>query len=308
MNYTPVRISTLRPDKPLNFGIYIYFKDQHLLYVKSGDAIEREKFNQLKKQKITKFFIQRDEELNYQQYLDQILTDTLADEGIDLDTKVELVQGTAFVALDRMEKDPKSQISYQMTKTAAKSVARVVMGKQDALLALYEKESEIGEEIVKHSMNVCAICVKMAEILKCSGKEIETISIAALIHDLGLKEEQKLLFNKNQDVMSSADKIIYNKHTKEGLNEFVYLDWISKEVLELAQLHEENLTGTGPYKKTKLSKLEEILSLVNAYDKQVMISGLKPLEVIKEFKLNGIGKYDLKMIQALERVIKIGFV
>ncbi len=307
MNFTPVRISTLRPDLPLNFEVYIYFKEQHLLYVKHGDAIEREKFNQLKKQKITKFFIKTEEELNYQEFLDKILSDTIADEGIDLDTKVDLVQGTAFVAFERMQNDPKSQISYQMTKTAAKSVARVVMGNEDALQALYEKEAEVGETVVNHSMNVCAICVKLAEMLKCNGKEIETISIAALIHDLGLGDEQTALFSKDKDSFSSADVITYNKHTREGLEELKYLDWVSTEVMNLAQNHEENLSGMGPYKKTKLTKLEEILSLVNAYDKAVLLSGKKPLEVIKDFKMNGIGKYDLKMIQSLERVIKIGF-
>ncbi len=307
MNFTPVRISTLRPDLPLNFEVYIYFKEQHLLYVKNGDAIEREKFNQLKKQKITKFFIKEEEELNYQDFLERLLSDTLADEGIDLGTKVDLIQGTTYVAFERMQNNPQSQISYQMTKTAAKSVARVVMGNEDALQALYARETEVGESVVNHSMNVCAISVKMAEMLKCNGKEIETIAIAALIHDLGLKDEQKPIFNKDKDSFSSADVITYNKHTKEGLEELKYLDWISTEVMSLAQHHEENLSGMGPYKKTKLTKLEEILSLVNAYDKAVLISEKKPLDIIKEFKMNGIGKYDLKMIQNLERVIKIGF-
>ncbi|MBH48707.1 MAG: hypothetical protein CME71_11110 [Halobacteriovorax sp.] len=307
MNYTPVRISTLKPDKTLPFAVYIYFKERHLLYVKPGAQIDETRYKKLRKQKITKFFITGDQESAYQKYLDQLLDETLSDSGIEISAKVDMIQDASFTALEKLQEDSKSEVAYQMTKTAAKGVAKIVLENEDALQALYEKKSEVGETVVNHCMNVCAISVKLAQLMKCSEKEIETLSVAALIHDIGLTQESLELFEKNSVYHTSEEKIAYAKHTKDGLAALKERDWVSNEIMELVEFHEENLTGEGPHKKTKLSKLEEILSLVNAYDKKILTTAKAPLQAIKDFKIDELGKYDLKVIQNLEKVIKIGF-
>tara|TARA_R110000868_G_scaffold229901_1_gene483024 strand:- start:3015 stop:3947 length:933 start_codon:yes stop_codon:yes gene_type:complete len=307
MNYTPVRISTLKPLITLPFGVYIYFKERHLLYVKPGAQIEETSYKKLKRQKITKFFITTDQESAYQKYLDQLLNDTLSDSGVEISAKVDMVQDAALTALETLENDVKSSVAYEMTKSAAKGVAKIVMENEEALQALYEKKSEVGETVINHCMNVCAISVKLAQLMKCSEKEIETLSVAALIHDIGLSESSRELFEKNSEYHTSEEKIAYAKHTKDGLSELKEREWVSHEIMELVEFHEENLTGEGPHKKTKLSKLEEILSLVNAYDKKILTTAKPPLTAIKDFKIDEMGKYDLKVIQNLEKVIKIGF-
>lgn len=304
MNYTPVRISTLKPQKELPFPVYIFFKERHLLYIRAGDLIESPKFKQLRKQKITKFFISSADELKYQAFLEEMLNDTLSDTSISVDAKLDIVEGSSHTALDKLAGDPGSQVAFQMTQSAAKGVSKVVLENPDALRTLFEKQGEEGELIVKHSMNVCALSVKLAEAKKCTPKEIENLAIAALMHDVGLSEKEKKLFSKAKSDFSSEDKLLYFKHTKEGLNILKERKWINSEIINLIENHEENLNGTGPFKKGKLSKLEEILSLVNAYDKKIMCEGKTPTEAIKEFKIEEIGNYGLQTIQELEKVIK----
>lgn len=307
MNYTPVRISTLKAQKEIPFGVYIFFKERHLLYIRAGSQIESPKFKQLRKQKITKFFISSSDELKYQAFLEEMLNDTLSDENIALDTKVDIIEGSAHTAIGKLSDDPGSEIAFKMTESAARGMSKVVLENPEALRTLFEKQGEDGERIVKHSMNVCALAVKLAEAKKCTTKEIENLAIAALMHDVGLSEKEKELFDRPKSSFNADERLLYFKHTKDGLKILKERKWINSEIMNLVENHEENLNGTGPFKKAKLSKLEEILALVNAYDKKVSSEGKSPTDAIKEFKIEEIGNYGLQTIQDLEKVIKAGF-
>src|SRR5690606_29025890 len=129
----------------------------------------------------------------------------------------------------------------------------------------------------------------------------------ALMHDVGLSDREHELFNKPKADFTPDEKLAYFRHTKDGIKILKERKWINSEIINMIENHEENFNGTGPFKKAKLSKLEEILALVNAYDKKIMCEGKTPEEAIKEFKIEEIGNYGLQTIQELEKVIKAGF-
>src|SRR5690606_16064875 len=126
----------------------------------------------------------------------EMLNDTLSDTSISVDAKIDIVEGSAHTALDKLAENPTSQVAFQMTQSAAKGVSKVVLENPDALRTLFEKQGEEGEMIVNHSMNVCALAVKLAEAKKCTPKEIENLAIAALMHDVGLSDKEIELFPK----------------------------------------------------------------------------------------------------------------
>ena len=90
MGYTPLRISTVKPDRELTFDLFIFFKETYLKYSDKGSALDEEKFTKLRKQKIAKFYIDESDELNYQQFLDQLLSDTMNSPDISVDEKYSL--------------------------------------------------------------------------------------------------------------------------------------------------------------------------------------------------------------------------
>lgn len=74
--------------------------------------------------------------------------------------------------------------------------------------------------------------------------------------------------------------------------------------MELVLNHEEVLSGSGPNKKKKLSLPEEVLSLVNNYDKRVLTTKLPPAQVIKEMMIDELGNYDLELINKFKKVLQ----
>lgn len=308
MDFTPLRITTIKPNRALTFDLYIYFKDQYLCYSKRGDILFEEKYQKLRSQQIAKFFITEADEVNYQKFLDNLLSETLNSDTTTVDEKVTMVEGTATSAVERMQKDPKSESAYRMTESAAKSLRQVVLGNPDALKKIFGKKVEKNEEIIKHSLNVCALSVKLGEYLKLSEKDLDDLGTAALIHDIGLTHMNKddlQLFYKPKKFLGHEDKRVYYLHTKDAMDILKDRPYVNSQILELVNNHEEVLSGSGPNKKKKLTKLEEVLSIVNNYDKRIITTKATPAQVIKEMMIDELGNYELDLINKFKEVLKI---
>lgn len=307
MDFTPLRISTVKPLKSLTFDLYIFFKEQFLCYVKKGEQLSEEKYGKLKAQKIAKFFITESDEFNYQNYLDSLLAETLSDPNTNVEEKVTMVEGAANSAIERMQKDPGSESAYRMTESAAKSLRDVIKNNPDALKKIFGKKVDKNEEIIKHSLNVCALSVKLAEILKCTEQELDDLGTAALIHDIGITQMNKddiQLFYKAKKLLTNDDKRIYYVHVKDVKTLLQQKPYINNTILDLVTNHEEVLSGAGPNKKKKLTKLEEILSMVNNYDKRTITNKTTPMQTLKDMMIDEIGNYNLELLNDFKKVLQ----
>lgn len=306
MDYTPLRISTVKPSRGLTFDLYIFFKEQYLCYAKNGEQLSEEKYQKLKAQQIAKFFITEKDEVNYQKFLDALLSETLNSSSISVEEKITMAEGTCNSAVERMQKDPKSESAYRMTETAAKSLRQVIMQNPDALKQIFGKKVEKNDEIVKHSLNVCALSVKLATILGCTDSELDDLGTAALIHDIGITQmpkEAMELFYKPKKQLTNDDKKIYYNHCKDSLSLLKDRPYVNPTIIELVINHEEVLSGMGPNKKKKLSKLEEILSMVNCYDKRILTLKTPPAQTVKDMMIDELGNYNLAMLTEFKKVL-----
>lgn len=307
MDFTPLRITTIKPNRLISFDLYIFFKDQYLCYTKNGDLLTDEKYQKLKTQKIAKFFITESDEVNYQKFLDTLLEETINSANVSIEEKVTMVEGAATSAMERMTKDPKSESAYRMTESAAKSLRQVVLGNPDALKKIFGKKVEKNEDIIKHSLNVCALSVKLGEFLKFTDQELDDIGTAALIHDIGLTQMNKTdmeLFYKPKKLLSHEDKRVYYLHTKDAMTILKDRPYVNPQILDLVFNHEEVLSGAGPNKKKKLTPSEEVLSIVNNYDKRLISSKVPAAQAIKEMIIDELGNYDLELINKFKEVLK----
>lgn len=307
MAYTPLRISTVKPNRELTFDLYIFFKDTYLKYHERGSSIEEEKYGKLKAQKIAKFYITENDEPNYQLFLDQLLQETMNDPNISVDEKVNVVDGACSTAIEKMQKDPESEAAYKMTNNAAKSLRQIVEQNPDALKKIFGKKASEADIIIKHSLNVSALSTKLAVKMKCSNDQIDNIATAGLIHDIGitrLNKQDQELFKKEKAKYTNDDKRIYGLHVKDAVSALNDKPWVNKDVMDLVINHEEVLSGMGPNKKKKLSLPEMILSLVNTYDKMIITTGKMPSEVIKEMMINELGNYELDLMNKFKDVLK----
>lgn len=304
--FTPVRITTIKAERVVPFPVYIHFKEQYLEYVKSGASIEKEKYKKLRRQKITKFYILDEHEGDYQQFLDSFLEQTLNSPDASLEDKAEAVSGQSETALDRMGDDPSNETNFDMTRKAAKNLQKLIFENPEALNRIFGQDSE-SSPIIQHSINVAVLAIKFAQQKKVSEEDIDWLSTAALIHDIGVMQMEKNhqdLFHKPKADLTPDDKLKYYEHCKGVVQLLAERPYINSHVIALIESHEENLQGSGPLKKSKLTPVQEILSLVNAYDKKILTKGITPAAAIKELIIDELGNYNLELLNEFQAFLK----
>lgn len=306
LTYTPVRITTIKAEREVSFPVFIFFKDQYLEYVAPGSSIEKEKYQKLRKQKITKFFIKDNDESKYQQFLDSFIEETLNSATATVEEKTEAVTGMSETAIERLGDDPASEASFDMTRKASKNLQKLVFENPESLANIFSQDSESGP-IISHSLNVCVLSIKFAKKKKISDEEIDYLSTAALMHDIGLMERDKevaKLFDLSKDQMEAPQRVQYNDHCKGVVTLLSERPYINKAVIDLIECHEENLQGTGPLKKKKLTPAQEILSLINTYDKKCITKKVDPATALTELMVDELGNYNLNLLNEFKAFLK----
>ncbi len=304
--FIPLRIETISPDKPIYFNLYIFYKEQHLLYLTPGTSIDAEKLEKLKKQQVARFLIRQQEQFEYAKYLDDLVKETINDANVSVDQKVDMIEAAATSSVEAMEQEPPNATSYKMTQNTAKGLRQIVSENPDALKKLFGKPVQESEQIIKHCLNVAALAGKLASKMGLPDEEINELCTAALLHDIGLvkmtKEDRKL-FNKPKRKYTPDDTRLYNFHVKKAEELLKEKPFITKMVLDLILSHEETRSGTGPMRKKKLTPCEEVLSLCNCYDKRLFTQGLTPKEVLKSIEIEEVGNYDLKLLRFFKKIV-----
>lgn len=99
---------------------------------------------------------------------------------------------------------------------------------------------------VEHSFGVANLSVYLAEQFRLSRHEIETVEMAALLHDLGKLRVHDAILNKT-DKLDHAEQMRMHRH---GFDSNMILRKIGgfREIAYIASLHHETLDGKGyPY-------------------------------------------------------------
>ncbi len=307
MDFSPIRISTIKPLKDINFDLYIFYKEQFLKYIDTGKSLDGDHLKKLRKQKIARFFVTSIDEEHYQQYLDDILAESISSSDVSVAEKVNLTEGAATTAVERMQKDPNSKSAYNMTEKTASSLRQVVTQNPDALKEIFGKKAEEDDMLIKHCLNVCALSAKLAEKCGLEEKDQDYLAVAGLLHDIGvtkLPAEKRLLFKVDPSQMPNEDLILYRSHTQLSFDLLQDKEYVNKKIASLILHHEEKVSGKGPLKKTKLTKLEEIISLVDCYDKRMIYKDINPQGALKELQIDELGNYDLGLINTFKDVLK----
>lgn len=305
-DYLPLHIESVLPNQPLNFDLFIFFKETYLCYTPKGQPLTEEKLQKLKNQTYARFFVNKSEVDNFFLTMDQQLKEVVVNKAYPPDGKLELTEGVAKTAMENFQMRETEQ-NFKLTKKAANSLRTVIQQNPQTLKKMFGKKSKEADRIIQHSLNVCGLATKLGEKLKFKEDELEDLATAALIHDIGItkmSKDERNLFIKEKGKFTPDDRRIYNTHCRESTLLMSDKPYITKRVQDLVLNHEENNQGTGPNKLKKLDKLTEVLSLVNAYDKLILVLNIPPNEALKKFAIDEIGNYNLDVINKFKEVLK----
>jgi HD-GYP domain-containing protein (c-di-GMP phosphodiesterase class II) len=303
MRYIPVRINTLRASQPVGFDVFIKIGDRYLHYIRRSDLFDADRISALKSKGVVKLYIPSEGEADYLKYLDEGLNQ-LKDRKVTVEQRALVAQGTMTVAAENARESVQTAARYRQTEKQVQSVMEFMLSEKSAVHQMMA--SGMATDVYQHASHVVTLSLKLAG--KAGIQDPKTLihlGLAGLLHDIG-KEGDGLDPLLPREQLNSEQRKIYQGHPERAVALVQDKAHVTKDVIEMILNHEEIGDGAGfPNKKrlNTLSMSQQILNLCNEYDRVCTVNKVAPLEAVRQFRIDKIGLFDLKLLGYLAEIL-----
>jgi HD-GYP domain-containing protein (c-di-GMP phosphodiesterase class II) len=189
----------------------------------------------------------------------------------------------------------------KLSQTAEEIISNI-LEERDVINRIYDIR-ERSSDIYEHSIATCTLATLVSLKLRLDKKTIHDISVACLLHDIGLRYLNFEYDGRYLSDFNAVEANDYYKHPIYGYTSLKDESWISEIGKLIILYHHENLDGSGFPMKMKDAPLEaQIVSICNTFDE--MISGIcreqsKVHTAIEHLRVNRGKKYNDIIVNVL---------
>ncbi|NMH69378.1 HD domain-containing protein [Bacillus sp. RO3] len=176
---------------------------------------------------------------------------------------------------------------------------------------LLEKVKEVEKKdryTSMHSDRVSKYCVKIAKKLKLHKDQLENLTMASLLHDMGKIHVPAEILNK-ADRLTDEEFAIVKKHPEDGAN--MIRDTYYQELVPIIEQHHERLNGSGYPRGLKgdVILLEaRIIAVCDAFDAMTEDRAYRKAfsrqYAMDELKRLSGSHYDEEIVRVFEEILK----
>lgn len=162
-------------------------------------------------------------------------------------------------------------------------------------------------DLRRHSCNVCYLAVRLAEYTGCTYEQLKTLTVGALLHDIGKSCIDENILNK-PGKLSDYEFSIVKQHTVWGakmLDQFKE----SQEILPIILYHHERWDGKG-YEGLCGQEIPELASIVTIADAFDAMTSSRPYQkpktltdALKELNNNKGTQFSPELVEKFELCI-----
>ena len=152
-----------------------------------------------------------------------------------------------------------------------------------------------------HCLNVSLICNVFGKWLGMPDRDVQTLTVAGLLHDIGKIKMPESIVGKPASLTDDEYELI-KTHTIEGYNILKKFD-LDEHIKNAALMHHERCDGSGypmGLKADRIDPFAKIVAIADVYDAmtsaRVYRGPMCPFKVIGIFESEGLQKYDSEYI------------
>lgn len=160
---------------------------------------------------------------------------------------------------------------------------------------------QVNDSTYAHSLNVAIISRIIGKWLHFSNEELDTLTLAGLLHDIGKTKIPDEVLNKDGKLTDEEFQTIRN-HPKYGYD-ILKSQPLNSHIKKAALMHHERCDGSGYPMGLTMEEIDDyalIIAIADVYDAMTAARSYRaplcPFEVIAEFEKDGLQKYKPKYI------------
>jgi putative nucleotidyltransferase with HDIG domain len=158
-------------------------------------------------------------------------------------------------------------VNSSVLKHAVVGLLDSVLHRSEAILILIQMQ-RFETTLLTHAVDVCVLALLLGVQQGLSEKQLETLGVGALLHDIGKTRLPRNVLRKTGESGPQVQKL-RQEHPRLGCVILTNNEDLDPEVLRIVMEHHERANGSGfPVGHTaeKLSPLSQLVGLVNVYD------------------------------------------
>lgn len=307
VQYFQVPISLYQPNEIIGEDLYLFYQGQYILFRpknllwKSVDAVKLEEFG------VKHLYIQCQSAAEYQEFLENNLTQILEKPQIPKEEKAELLYAASNSILGSVFERPSSPANVRRSISFVKNSIDYLKDKDHFYELMSIASADFSE--YTHALHVSAYAITLAkEVGIKSFNDISAIGVGALLHDIGkTKIDPKILEKENP--LDESERREIERHPEYGY-EIVRRQRTIPEKSEVIILqHHERPGGKGyPFRLDgDIAFSTKIVSLCDCFD--ILTSNrnykkmMKPMEALNHLKNDLKDDYDQNLLYHFIKIL-----
>lgn len=177
----------------------------------------------------------------------------------------------------------------QQIAETAQNIITDILEEDEVVEKVYDVK-ERSADIYEHSIQVCTIATLISLKLGLTKKQVYDVSVACLIHDLGLRYLVVRYENQDINLLPAKDQEEYKKHPIYAYTAIKNEAWLSENAKEIVLNHHERKDKTGyPLGTDLVSRMTQIVGVCDEFDE--LICGIGKARVRVHEAINNIRNY-----------------
>jgi HD-GYP domain-containing protein (c-di-GMP phosphodiesterase class II) len=287
------------------FDYYIRLKANHFVkIVRRGENLDPARVKKYSDEGVKHLYFLNKDRRNYINYMNELMKNTFESGNQNNQVALSQMKNISEKFMEEVNCRGLKPDLIQECKSISENMYRFVK-KNSSLKEVMSQFEQVYPEKFSHSFLVAFFATVICKNLKWVGpRTLESITLAAFLHDIGLMKLPLALRDRDPETLSGKDLEAYQEHCRLGADLLGAVPDMNPQVIEIIYQHHERIDGSGyPNKLTgvKIYPLAKILALADEFADLLVKDNLSPLDGIKIFlqDRNLLTAFDSQAIRAL---------
>jgi HD-GYP domain-containing protein (c-di-GMP phosphodiesterase class II) len=281
-------------------------KNAMTIFLQSDSAVCGD--TKVKLREVERLYISEDEEEQYQSYVNKHLQSIARNSDIPTEQKARLIYEKASETIDAMFNNPESLKNVENTQPVVNNFIDIILNDTSAVESLM-KITAHDYYTHTHSINVSIYTLSLGSFLGITGKDLEILGMAAILHDLGKSKIDYEIINKNGKLTEDEFTQMKN-HPALGHEIALTLGISDERILTGIRHHHEKIRGGGypdNLSGEQISQFARIIGVCDVFDalstKRSYKDPMSSFESLKLMKEQMEGHLDMGIVNAFIKML-----
>lgn len=210
---------------------------------------------------------------------------------VDYSKKTKLLENSFQHLIDKTESLDSNALLEQISSLYTNHLTSL------SVFDMLHNMRQIDDTTYAHCINVAIISRMMGKWLEFSEEELEVLTLAGLLHDIGKCKVNPKILSKPGPLTPEETRQVH-KHPQYGIEILADYD-LDERVKSAVLMHHERCDGSGypsGLKGNEISDFAKIIAIADVYDamtcNRCYRKGICPFEVIATFERKGFERYE----------------